>query len=89
MAVLTLKGIYEDGEIKLEEQPVGIVRAQVRVTFLPEPETGEETESREAARQHALARMEVGISFGGEKFNREDIYEERMRELEARQDRGR
>ena len=34
-----------------------------------------------------LARMRAGIDFGGEKFNRKEIYEARMRELEERYDR--
>jgi hypothetical protein len=46
-------------------------------------------EAREAARQRAFERMRAGINFGGEKFDRDEIYEERMRELEARQDRQR
>ncbi len=79
--------IYEDCRIELEELPANVKRARVRVTFLPEIELTEEAEDREAARQRALARMRTGINFGGEKFNREEIYEERMRELDARQDR--
>ncbi len=85
MALLTLEGIYEDGKIELKERPVGVKRARVQVTFLPESKSSEE-EAREAARRRAFARMREGIDFGGEKFNREEIYEERMRELEARQD---
>jgi hypothetical protein len=89
MDIVVVEGTYEDGKIELEEQPAGIVRARVRVMFLPEAETAATADSREAARQRAFKRMKDGINFGGEKFNREEIYEERMRELEERQDRNR
>lgn len=72
MDALVLEGIYEDGKIELHEQPAGVKRARVRVTFLPEPEAAEEA-AREAARQRAFARMRAGIDFGGEKFDREEI----------------
>jgi hypothetical protein len=88
MDLLVLDGIYEDGKIELQERPAGVKRARVRVMFLPESDMSEQ-KAHEAARQRALARMKAGINFGGEKFNREEIYEERMRELEARQDRRR
>jgi len=48
-----------------------------------------EAEKRKAAGERALARMKAGINFGGEKFNREEIYEERMRELDERSRRRR
>ena len=85
MNTLVMEGIYEDGKIKLEELPVGVVRARVRVSFFPYTDTPEEPADREAARQRALARMRAGINFGGERFNREEIYSERIRELEPRQ----
>ena len=63
-------------------------RARVRVTFLPEPEATHAGE-RETARQRAFARMRAGLDFGGEQFDRAEIYEQRIRELESRQDRSR
>ena len=87
MALLTVDGIYEDGKIELK-QPVGVKKARVKVTFLPiAGAVGDE--ARETARQRAFARMRAGIDFGGEKFNREEIYEERMSELELLQNRSR
>ena len=83
MAKLTIKGIYEDGKIELEEMPTGVKRARVRVTFLPESAADDKAE-RSAARLRAFDRMRVGIDFGGEKFNRDEIYEVRMAELDAR-----
>ena len=88
MDTLVLEGTYRDGTIELDEQPAGVKRARVRVTFLPEADPAE-AEAQEAARQRAFDRMRAGIDFGGEKFNRNEIYEERMRELEDRQDRPR
>ena len=90
MALLAVEGIYQDGRVELKEKPEGVEKARVVVTFLPEPaET--DTEAKERARQEAvermLARMREGIDFGGEKFDREEIYEERMRQLHERYDR--
>ncbi|MCA1596705.1 MAG: hypothetical protein LC772_09825 [Chloroflexi bacterium] len=89
MEPLVIEGVYEDGKIELENPPTHLKRARVRVTFLSEEAPGKEPQDREAACQRAFARMEEGINFGGEKFNREEIYDERMRELEERQDRHR
>ena len=44
-------------------------------------------DGRDTAIQRMLSRMEHGIDFGGEKFNREDIYEERLNELDRRRGR--
>jgi hypothetical protein len=41
--------------------------------------------AREAASERLIARMREGIDFGGEKFNREELYEERIRQLGRRQ----
>jgi hypothetical protein len=92
MALLTLEGVYEDGRVELREQPQGVGRARVVVTFLPDevaPAEATDAEAREAARQCAFTRMREGIDFGGERFNRAEVYEERLRELEARQDQSR
>ena len=77
MALLTLEGVYEDGKIELDEQPLAVKRARVMVTFLPD-EKGTEAAARRAAGQRLIARMRQGVNFGGEKFNREDIYGERI-----------
>jgi hypothetical protein len=36
MALVTIEGAYENGTVRLAETPVGIERARVMVTFLPE-----------------------------------------------------
>ncbi|HET6383080.1 MAG TPA: hypothetical protein VFJ58_06775 [Armatimonadota bacterium] len=89
MDSFVVEGIYEDGKIELEERPAGVARARVRVTFLPDVDSLKETEERKVAGERALARMKAGINFGGAKFNREEIYEERMRELDERSRRRR
>ena len=90
MSLLAVEGVYQDGKVELSEKPPGVERARVVVTFLPDAVEGEAPE-RERTRQEAvermLARMRAGIDFGGEKFNRDEVYEERMRELEERYDR--
>lgn len=78
MALVTVSGIYENGKIELGEKPEGVIRARVVVTFLPETE---EKAKDEVARQRAFERMRTGVSFGGGKFNREEVYEERMHVL--------
>lgn len=90
MDTLVVDSVYEDGIIKLENPPPHLKRARVRVTFLPDANTVEtEAERRWDAGERLLASMRQGLDFGGEKFNREEIYEERIRELESRQDKSR
>ncbi len=88
MDALVLDGTYENGKIELETLPVGVKRARVRVSFLPAADAPTES-GVETARQRAFARMRDGINFGGERFDRDELYEERLRELEARQDSNR
>ena len=88
MAVMTLEGIYRDGKIELENVPEGTERARVRGTFFPE-QNSQEAITHEAARQRAFARMREGIHIGDVKFDRTEIYEDRMRELVGRQDNNR
>jgi hypothetical protein len=89
MALLTIEGVYEDGKIELAEKPADVQRARVMVTFLPESQLTEEQIAlrRQEAGKRLLATMKEGINFGGWKFNREEIYEERMRQLEERRGR--
>ena len=83
MALLAVKGVNEDGKIVLDEQPPGIEHADVVVAFLTDEEVVD-VEARRAAGERLLADMRKGVNFGGEKFNREELYEERLRELEER-----
>ena len=83
MALLTLEGIYEDGQIALGEKPVGVHRARVMVTFLPEDDPATKEAARRAAGARMIAQMKEGLDFGGS-FDRAEIYEERMRQLDER-----
>jgi hypothetical protein len=91
MALLSIEGIYKNGKIELLETPDGVEGARVFVTFLPisEEEQAESKRQRQEARERALTRMESGFDFGGQKFNRAEIYEERMQELEERRNKSR
>ena len=88
MAMVTLEGVYADGKIELDERPKGVTRARVHVTFLPDPTVADDEARKLAERREAglrlLATMRAGIDFGGEKFNREEIYDDRMNELDSR-----
>lgn len=84
MALLTVEGVYENGKVELAEQPAGVEHARVVVTFLPEQqreakpvEAGAE-EARRVAAESLLQEMRAGINFGGERFNREELYAERI-----------
>ena len=91
MALLTVEGVYEDGKIELKEQPADLRKARVLVMFLPDDlsqATGalDAAQKRREAGKRLLETMRKGINFGGEKFNCEEIYEDRMRDLETRRD---
>jgi hypothetical protein len=85
MDLFTLDGVYEDGKIELDKPPVGVKRARVRVLFLEAETEGKKTlQTRREAAERLLASMRQGLDFGGEKFNRDEIYHERMLELDQR-----
>jgi hypothetical protein len=86
MSPVTVEGIYENGKVTLLETPTGVEKARVKVTFLPGSETaGESTaEQRSATLQRLMDFMHRGIDFGEGKFNREELYAERLEEMEKR-----
>lgn len=88
MALTAVEGIYRNGKVELMETPAEMEGAKVVVTFLSaDPNAIEQQkQEREAARARMFARMRKGLDFGGEKFNRAEIYEDRMNELDARRD---
>jgi hypothetical protein len=86
MSLFTVEGVYENGQVKLAEKPAGVDRARVTVTFLPEDENDARLK-RQAAGKRLLQDMKRGLSFGGIKFDRDEIYEERMDELDRRRSR--
>ena len=82
---MTVEGIYEDGNITLLEIPPVVGKARVTVTFLPAPDTPDEvTKGSNAALQRLLDFMHQGVDFGEEKFHREEMYRERLEQLEQR-----
>ncbi len=81
MALLTIEGHYENGQINLKEAPAGVEKARVIVTFL---DIEADEEARRAAIARLVAGMKEGIDFGGQKFDRNALYKERMQELDAR-----
>ena len=97
MPVLTVEGTYKDGRIELAEVPADMREAHILVTFLPAETAASastvgateeaQREKRRLAAERMLEHMRAGIDFGGEKFDREVIYEERMRELDERRSR--
>ena len=87
MALLALEGFYEDGKIELKEHPAGVRKARVVVTFLPDSDSAAKETARRAAAARMIARMKEGIDFGGT-FNRTEMYDERMRQLDERRLRG-
>ena len=83
MAQLTIDGIYRNGQVELSEMPVGVDESRVKVTFINETED-EAAAKRRAAGRKLIELLQQGASYGGDKFNREEIYEERMQELDRR-----
>jgi hypothetical protein len=77
--LLSVEGKYEDGRIELVEAPPGVRKSRVVVTFLEPPVDSEFplTHRREAG-DRLLARLEAGIDFGGARFNRGELYAERL-----------
>ena len=90
MALVTIEGVYRNGQIEMVETPAATEETRVIITFLPKTDAAEvqrQKDERNAARERLFARMKAGIDFGGERFNRAEIYEDRINELEARSDR--
>ncbi len=86
MALLALEGVYRNGKVELSESPSEMEGAKVVVMFLNE-KSEDEAERRKKAGQALLESMRKGLNFGGEGINRNEMYEERMNELDARRDR--
>jgi hypothetical protein len=83
MSVLTIAGVYRDGKVELAERPADVTEARVVVVFLPVERKAEEQtelvqdpeETRPAARQRLLTRLEQGIPFGGPPYpTRDELY---------------
>ncbi len=93
MAITEIEGTYRDGKVELAELPAGIFSARVVVTFFPEGAPAIEGDDRQAAgarllealRRQVLSEIEQGAPMGGSPYpTREEIYGERLDELERR-----
>jgi hypothetical protein len=89
MAPLIVEGIYKDGRVELAERPEGVAEGvKVTVTFAESRHDADTTE-RERLRQDAFAQMSRGLDLGGPPYlTREEIYAERIDELDRRRSRG-
>ena len=67
--LVTLEGVYRNGQVELSERPKDVQAARVLVTFLSEPESA----SRDSIRRRAFARMEEGFDLGGGPYLSEDF----------------
>jgi hypothetical protein len=77
-----LEGVYEDGKIEFAEIPVGLKRARVMVTFLPDETAaavpGDSAKRREGGRQ-LVEMLQRGVDFGTEPLpTREELYADRI-----------
>ena len=82
MALVTVEGVYRNGKVELAEAPEETPsETRVLVTFLSQDGPASAAEARRAAGERLIARMRAGIDFGGKGFDREALYEERLRPL--------
>lgn len=86
MALVAVEGVYRNGRVELPEYHSEMEGTKVVVTFLNE-KSEDEAERRKKAGQVLLESMRKGLNFGGEGINRNEMYDERMNELDARRDR--
>ncbi len=98
MALVTVEGIFHNGQVQLAEKPDGVEGARVIVTFLTSNgaervavgrDAGTETagvpdKEREQAVQSVLEDMESGLHLGGGPYYtvREELYEERLKRFD-------
>ena len=90
MSILAIEGTYENGQLTLKELPKNLKKSKVVVTFLEEESDKyyfeKDPQKRHESGQELLASMRKGLNFGGEKFDREAMYEEVMAERDTRRD---
>lgn len=83
MSLTTVRGVYRNGTVELEEAPEGVHEADVLVTFLTERVV--DPVQRERLRQQFFERMKRGYPIGGKGYtNREELYEERLTRRDPR-----
>jgi hypothetical protein len=74
MTLITIEGIYENGRVELAENPEGIERAKVMVTFLPEARENRTKPGRKTATSQVRSRT---AAVAGDRYPRalRDEYE--------------
>jgi len=87
MSLITIEGIYRNGHVELAERPQGVRQARVVVTFLRDDAAGDRAIRHEAGRR-LLEDMKQGLSFGGVRFDRQELDDERIRALDERRAAG-
>ena len=81
MALTAVEGIFRDGRVELAETPEGVEEARVMVVFLPGPGPKAAPVDKRDAGAKLIARLRQGIDFGGERFDREELYADRLDQL--------
>jgi hypothetical protein len=83
MPILTIEGVYRDGQVELSERPEGVGEpARVLVIFVPPPaQPGPAPEAiRHEAGQRLLALLGEGLPLGGPPYpGREELYDRVIR----------
>jgi hypothetical protein len=79
MPILTIEGVYRDGQVELTERPEGVgALARVLVIFLPPPAKPGPTpeDLRREAGGRLLALLGEGLPLGGPPYpSREDLHD--------------
>lgn len=89
----TIEGVYRGGRIELAEQPQDAENTRVLVTFTRQPAppaaTPQDGPKRDILVRELFARMEQGFDFGAPFPTREEIYNERIDQLDRRRQQAR
>ena len=72
----TIEGVYENGRVELADQPPGIDRAKVYVTFVAEPPAAEKR-TPAATLDEWLAFLREGLALGGPPYPKRDALYDR------------
>jgi len=75
MMLTTVEGLYENGRVELAEQPLGVERAKVYVTFLVDASEAPKSAPADAL-EPWLAFLREGLALGGPPYpKRDELYD--------------